>query len=209
MSNQSIHDFAQIYTSQFGWFIFPAKTDTEEKKSYLSKVFNGNRWGCTNNPVTAKKCFEHFRKAGIGVASGESKLLILDIDTAAGHKRKHDGFASLQKLEAEFGPLPKTRMAESPSGSQHYYYNKPDGVFIKNSDSELAPGIDVRGNGGMVLAPPTARNGGEYRWLNDYPVADAPDWLVKLIIDRTMTIKVATDAKASVVAASQDKKGSW
>ena len=71
-------------------------------------------------------------------------------------------------------------MAESPSGSLHHYFNWPDGIEIKNSASGIAPGIDVRGEGGMVIAPPSVRGDGEYRWLNDNPIADAPQWLIDL-----------------------------
>src|SRR5262249_49884146 len=81
-------------------------------------------------------------------------------------------------LEAEHEPLPDTLMSESPSGSRHRYYNYPKGIEIGNSTSGIAPGIDVRGEGGMVIAPPSVRGDGVYRWLNDEPIADAPQWLI-------------------------------
>src|SRR5262249_18786565 len=55
-------------------------------------------------------------------------------------------------------------------------------VKIKNSTSELAPGVDVRGDGGMVVAPPTHRADGQYRWLNDFAIAEVPPWLLALVI---------------------------
>src|SRR5262249_30400089 len=78
------------------------------------------------------------------------------------------------------GPLPDTLMSGSPSGSRHRYYNSPKGVVIKNSTSSIGPGIDVRGEGGMVIAPPSVRSDGAYRWLNDNPIADASQWLIDL-----------------------------
>jgi Bifunctional DNA primase/polymerase, N-terminal len=70
----------------------------------------------------------------------------------------------------------------SPSGSIHRYFKHPaGGIKIKCSSSEIGPGIDVKGDGGMVLAPPTVRSGvGEYRWLNNNPIAPMPDWLIEL-----------------------------
>ena len=86
------------------------------------------------------------------------------------------------KLEAANGRLPDTLMAESPSGSQHRYSKHPGGgIQIKNSASEIAPGVDVLGDGGMVIAPPSIRKDGVYRWLHDLPIADAPDWLIELV----------------------------
>jgi hypothetical protein len=48
----------------------------------------------------------------------------------------------------------------------------------------LAKGVDVRGDGGMVIAPPTRRKGGQYRWLNEHDIADAPQWLLDLVIEQ-------------------------
>ena len=71
-------------------------------------------------------------------------------------------------------------MAESPSGSSHLYFSWPTGgVKIINSASTIGPGIDVRGEGGMVIATPSVKKDGSYRWINDLPVAEAPAWLIE------------------------------
>jgi hypothetical protein len=73
-------------------------------------------------------------------------------------------------------------MAISPSGSPHRYFNYPKDTTIKNSTSKIAPGIDVLGDGGMVIAPPSIRPGkGQYKWLNAAPIANAPSWLIELV----------------------------
>ena len=100
---------------------------------------------------------------------------MLECDTPAGHGV--DGIANLAALEAKHGKLPLTRIAMSPSGSLHYYFKWIPGHDIKNSASRIAMGVDVRGNGGMVIAPPSVRVDGTYRWLNDLPLAEAPEWL--------------------------------
>ena len=79
-----------------------------------------------------------------------------------------DGAAALAWLEEINGKLPDTLMAITPSGSIHRYFNWPrDGRDIRNSASKVGRGIDVRGNGGMVIAPPSMRNGRRYRWINE------------------------------------------
>jgi hypothetical protein len=78
-------------------------------------------------------------------------------------------------------------MAISPSGSLHYYFEWPKrGLIICNSTSAIAPGVDVRGEGGMVLASPSIKKGvGKYRWINwGTPIARAPKWLLKLVVHR-------------------------
>jgi hypothetical protein len=170
---------ALSYATERGWDIFPAPPG--EKKSYKSaKHSNGAKWGKTRNPEQIRKDFRKWPDANIGIPTGKDNgFWVLEADTLKGHNV--DGIASLRRLEEKHGPLPKTLMAESPSGSLHYYFNWPKGVEIKNSASSIAPGIDVKGEGGMVIAPPSVRDDGEYRWLNNHPIADAPQWLIDLV----------------------------
>ena len=90
------------------------------------------------------------------VTGSLSAFIVVEADTPKGHDI--DGIASLRKLVADNGALPETLMAESPTGSLHYYFRCP-ATPIKNSASRIGPGIDVRGDGGMVLAPPSVRPG--------------------------------------------------
>jgi hypothetical protein len=107
---------------------------------------------------------------------------VVETDTAEGHGEDVDGAAELAKLEARHGSLPATLEVISPSGSIHRYFNHP-GFKIKNSASEIGSGIDVRGDGGMVVGPPSIKIGkGVYRWRNELPIADAPQWLLDRIV---------------------------
>jgi hypothetical protein len=125
---------------------------------------------------------------------------VLEADTPKGHDV--DGIASLRALERKHRRLPKTLMAISPSGSLHYYFRWPKGdLIICNWASKLAPGIDVRGEGGMVLAPPSVKEGvGRYRFLNwGTHGADAPDWLLDLVVRESgKEFKGSTAAGASI-----------
>ncbi len=98
-------------------------------------------------------------RANIGIPTGErSGLLVLDIDADKG------GFASLEEWEVE-EPMPETAMVRTGRGGIHYYFSYPaDGSRIPNSASKLGPGLDVRGEGGYVLAPPS-RTEGDYAYL--------------------------------------------
>jgi Bifunctional DNA primase/polymerase, N-terminal/Primase C terminal 2 (PriCT-2) len=140
----------------------------------------GRPWGKTKDPQEIQRDWVRWPDANVGVATGlKSGFWVVEADTLKGHGV--DGIASLKQLEAKYGTLPETLMAESPSGSQHRYFKWPANVIIRNSASKIAPGVDVRGDGGMVIAPPSVKPGkGTYRWLNVHDLADAPKWLVEL-----------------------------
>jgi len=88
--------------------------------------------------------------------------------------------------------MPETRQAISPTGSRHYYWRMPDnGSVVRNSTATLGPGIDVRGNGGMVLAPPSVKDGSRYRWFNQALIRNAPEWLLALVAPPSATITVS------------------
>jgi bifunctional DNA primase/polymerase-like protein/primase-like protein len=162
-----------------GWEVFPAPPG--EKKSHKSAKHSGGvKWGKTINPKIIGEDFCKWPNANVAIVTGAtSGIFVIEADTPKGHGV--DGVASIKALQAEHGSLPKTLMAISPSGSVHRYYKHPGaGIKIKNSVGKMALGVDIRGDGGMVIAPPSIKPGvGQYRWLNDLPIADAPAWLIE------------------------------
>lgn len=115
--------------------------------------------------------------SNIGIATGvESGFFVLDIDPKSG------GHESLTALEAQHGGLPRTRTVETGSKGHHYYFEMPDDFVPTNSPGRLkGTGIDVRGEGGQVLAPPSVTAVGGYRLALDAAIAKAPEWLLELI----------------------------
>jgi hypothetical protein len=187
----NVPEAALLYGELFGWVVFPAPPGS--KKSYKSaKYSNGHRWGATNKPAVIQRDFKRWPKANLGIPTGvENGFWVLEADTPEGHDV--DGIASLRALERKHGRLPKTLMAISPSGSLHYYFRWPKGeLIVCNSASVVAPGVDVRGEGGMVLALPSVKEGvGRYRFLNwGTAGAYAPKWLLDLVIRKP--VKEAT-----------------
>lgn len=109
----------------------------------------------TNDPATIEGW--RWPAWNIGIATGAgSGFVVLDVDGA-------EGRASLTALESEHGPLPATTQAETGRGGTHYLFEHP-GFRVANSAKKLAPGLDVRGDGGQIVAPPS-RTTGAYRWI--------------------------------------------
>lgn len=115
-------------------------------------------------------------KANLGIATGEpSGLWVLDIDP------KHGGLGGMKALIDEHGALPATFTVQTGSGGYHYYFALPDFVVKNDQSGRVAQGVDVRGQGGQVVAPPSRSDIGPYTVLRDAPLAQAPAWLLKKV----------------------------
>jgi putative DNA primase/helicase len=112
--------------------------------------------------------------AATGAVSG---IVVVDIDP------RHDGGWSLVALEQEHGALPHTWHALTGGGGEHFYFRHP-GRFVGCSEAKIAPGIDVRGDDGYAILPPSRHiSGRPYAWDVDHhpehvALADMPEWLL-------------------------------
>ena len=96
----------------------------------------------------------------LAIATGAvSGIFVVDVDGL-------DAEVELRRLEAEHGEFPSTVEAITARG-RHVYFRSPE-IPVRNSASKIAPGIDVRGDGGYVLAPPSIHpSGRRYEWSVD------------------------------------------
>jgi len=118
----------------------------------------------------------------LGIVTGAvSGLVVLDLD------RRHGGAESIAALERLHGALPPTVAAETGGGGRHLHFACP--AAAPRNKVGLAPGIDLRGEGGIVVAPPSLHpSGGRYRWRPGHepgalPLAALPPWLLRLAQD--------------------------
>jgi replicative DNA helicase len=123
-----------------------------------------------------------YRGHGVGIVTGEaSGVWVLDIDVADGKQ----GAASLAELEDAYGPLPATVEAITGSGGRHLFFAWDHAHPIRNEQAgKIGDGIDVRGEGGQVVAAPTVhpttRRAYAFRpghAFGEIAVAPAPGWL--------------------------------
>jgi hypothetical protein len=121
--------------------------------------------------------FRRWPDANVGIVTGEiSNLIVLDIDP------KHGGDATLERLERKFRPLSDTVEAVTGGGGRHLYFAHPGG--LTRNRAGLAQGIDLRGDGGYVVAPPSIHPSGQpYEWVpnhgpDEITLAPLPRWLL-------------------------------
>lgn len=118
--------------------------------------------------------------ANVGIATGaRSGLVVLDVDA------RHDGMDALSTLLRRHGELPNTLTAATGGGGFHLVFQHPgEGIVIRNAAGlDGLPGLDLRGDGGYIVAPPSLHKSGErYGWHDvDTPVAPLVDWLKDLL----------------------------
>ncbi len=75
-------------------------------------------------------------------------------------------------------------------GGWQLYFQHP-GFHVKNSAGELAPGVDVRGDGGFVVAPGSPHKSGKsYEIVHDVEPAPAPAWLLEWLRSRPAALEI-------------------
>ena len=134
----------------------------------------------TADPDAARSRWTRHPLANIGVATGaRSGIWVLDTDP------RHGGDIALRRLEVEHGRLPLTIRVLTPSNGMHYWWRWPEhGPEIRNSAGRVGRGIDVRGEGGYAICPPSKLANGSYRWaqttdIDACAIVPAPAWLVE------------------------------
>jgi putative DNA primase/helicase len=140
--------------------------------------------------------------ANVGIVTGSvSGLVVLDVDGDTGAQ-------SLRKLEQAEGPLPQTLCATTGGGGRHLLFRHP-GSKVPNSTGKLAPGLDVRGDGGYIVAPPSRHiSGGAYQWLHpadQTPLAELPAWLLSRMLERATPPKPPRPPRSRSRSLSPDR----
>lgn len=131
----------------------------------------------STDPDQINQWWTYWPDANIGIVAGAiSGIIVLDVDEG--------GEETLQRLQDQHGPLPETITALTGGGGKHIYFKHP-GPKTGNR-TKFAPSLDVRGDGGYVVAPPSLhKSGGQYRWeggaYDPTHLAECPDWLLHLI----------------------------
>lgn len=171
-----------------GWAVFPLHTILDGRCScrrgcpHAAKhpVTRHGLLEATVDPAQVRAWWGRWPWANVGVATGAtSGLVVVDVDPAKG------GGVSLDRVRSLMGSLPATLTAATGGGGWHLFFAHP-GVEVRNTAGRLPgvaeplPGLDLRGDGGYVVAAPSRHaSGGTYRWDGDpgAGLAACPAWL--------------------------------
>jgi Predicted P-loop ATPase and inactivated derivatives len=126
----------------------------------------------------------------VGILAGEkSGIIVLDVDP------KNGGDKSMAELENKHGKI-DTVTCMSGGGGWHYYFRYPEGAGIRNSVSGLGAGLDIKSNGGYIVAPPSVHpdTREKYVWAEgkapwEKELAEIPQWLLSRLTKKGQLLK--------------------
>lgn len=168
MPPQTAREWALAY-ARMGWSVVPVRPGEK-----LPAVPWAKFQTLPADASTLLGWFDHAPALGVGLVQGRNAgTIVLDFDGEL-------GMATLRELERR--GLPHSVRALTPGGGVHVYLRHPGTPIATRK--QVLPGMDVRGDGGFVVAPPSVHHTGRpYAWdvdhhPEDVPIADCPDWLL-------------------------------
>lgn len=146
---------------------------------------NGWQDRATNNEQAVAIWWQKWPSANVGIAMGGSgRLVAIDVDGEVGR-------ATLAHYEKRNDSLPPTLTARSgrEDGGEHRIFRVPDDLDLDAIPNGVGnkrsrhPGIDIRSDGGQIVAPPSLHyTGRRYAWIDaSAEIADLPTWLHELV----------------------------
>ena len=156
----TVRETALAYADR-GMFVFPCrgKRPLVEWREFSSI-----------DPDQIERWWDNHPDANVGIDCGPSRIAVIDVDQ----------LDSLEQMSDQLGwrlEEADTLIGETGGGGLHIVFADDPSRPVRNSASKLAPGIDVRGNGGYIVAPPSTHpdTGQLYRWIQKQQPAELPD----------------------------------
>jgi hypothetical protein len=186
-----------------GWYVFPITPGAKAPPVI-------DRWEtrASTDPDQIHRWWQHTAHA-IGIATGPSGLVVIDLDI-----RKHgqpvpdrwatlgisSGAGVLRVLARQHGTsVTPTYAVTTPSGGWHLYYTTPPGTQLRNTHDVIGWKIDTRAHGGYVVAPGCFVPPSGYQLIDGRDPVDVPTWLHHALIP---TPSPALSAPAVAAAAN-------
>ncbi len=161
--------------AKMGLPVFPCRPGRKEP------LCGGGFHDATTDRDAIGRWWKENPQANIAMPTGAvSGLFVLDIDPRNG------GQEGLADLVGRYGRIPETAESITGDGGRHLFIKHPGG-HVPSSSGALAEGVDVKGDGGYVVMPPSVHpNGNSYTWelsgdIAEVPPAGPPSWLVELV----------------------------
>ncbi len=169
---------AALKYAEMGLAVIPVNP----KNKHPYKGTNGSKDASTDPEIIKQWWFKH-PFADVAIVTGQASGLVV-IDEDYDEEKGKDGIHEVHKWESENGELPPTWTALTGRGGYHLYYRIKDNDLLKNR-AGILDGVDVRGEGGYVIAPPSLHpNGKRYEWEyapEDCELAEADEIVRKFL----------------------------
>ncbi len=158
--------------------VLPCKPTT--KAPYIKRGLNA----ASTDADRIREWWRQHPDAMIGCPCGDNDFFAIDLDL-----RDHaNGIGAWMDINKKSGDIAAPgAIGKTPSGGFHYLFAKPARKVMTRA-GKLAPGIDIRGDGGYVVLPPSCNADGVcYEWQNEWhpaePLSPAPGWLLELVCE--------------------------
>ncbi|MFI9747984.1 bifunctional DNA primase/polymerase [Streptomyces sp. NPDC052494] len=178
-----------VNAAERGWHVFPLRPRDKRPAGHpertcprTGRCVDGHRTPeqrATTDPDLLMSAWTH-APYNIGIATGPSGLLVVDLDTLKEKDEKGtpDGVTTFEALCERAGQaVPLTHRVRTARGGMHLYFTQPEGARLSNTAGKLGKHIDTRGWGGYVVAPGSSTPDGAYELLDSRPPVPLPDWL--------------------------------
>lgn len=195
LETRNFYDVAMFY-AQNNIKTFPVKR--QDKKPLCANGFKS----ATTDKVGLQEWNNKFPNCNVGIPTGKiNNIFVVDVDG-------EQGFESLNRLELIYGKLDAPTVITGKG--KHLYFKMPENIEIKCSMSKIADHIDIRANGGYVVAPPSIHeNGHQYTWKNFVPnqeFPEAPSWLISLITNAEKQTSPVSDVLEEISSTPQGQR---
>ncbi|HWR49311.1 MAG TPA: bifunctional DNA primase/polymerase [Pseudonocardiaceae bacterium] len=183
-----------------GWHVFPIAPGAKKPPAV-------DRWEtrASTDPDQITYWWRH-TPYSIGIATGPSGLVVIDLDTAKPGETVPERWAALgvssgaevlRALARAHGTtLTPTYTASTPSGGWHLYYTAPPGAQLRNTQAVIGWKIDTRAHGGYVVAPGSLVPPSGYELSDDREPVELPGWLHQALTPKPPTV-ISTPAVAA------------
>ena len=190
-------DVAIAY-ARIGLPVFPCdarphakRPDSPSKRPLLNGGFKD---ACCDEDLI-REWWRQWPDALVGLACGASNLVVVDCDRHGGP----DGVAEFERLAKANGMPNGHVVVTTQSGGAHLIFKQPSGEPLGNSEGALTgKGINVRGDGGYIIAPGTTWRDRAWREAvysidlveaaSGDTLPEPPEWLVTLIRGKPETL---------------------
>lgn len=209
---------AALEYARRGWQVFPCYGTNEQNECLCDKGRLCDNTG--KHPITKQGFkdattdekqikawfgpppFGQTNRRNVAIATGAvSGIVVLDVDP------KYDGETSLKQLEARYGKAKTPLTTITGGGGRHLLFQHPGGV-VQNSIGTVGKGLDIRGDGGYIVAAPSRHKSGQYyRWTCDLSrtkAAPFPAWLRSVAAKKAKPIKSTGGKRGKIPEGQRD-----